>query len=390
MSDAPQKAPLSATNTKPPTKAKPTSQHSATLPIEPANQLASKIKQLGQRLGFSDIRITLPDNARAATLFARWQALHNAGEMHYLVRHGQKRCHVKQLQPSALRVICVRLDYLSEPIAKTITQLDNDRPFVSLYAKNKDYHKLMRKRLVQFAKQIETIANQSINYRVFVDSAPVLEKPLAEQAGIGWMGKHTNLLHHQHGSFFFLGEIAINLPLPIDHAIKPRCGSCRACIDVCPTKAITAPYQLDAEKCISYLTIEHAGIIPDTLKAQIGNRIYGCDDCQLFCPWNRYAKQTEINGFADNNKRWQTDYLTLFGWDETTFLTTLQGSPIRRIGFDRWQRNLAIGMGNALRQHPDHPQKSAWVSALKNNTNPHPAVIDAIFWALTQKNEGHD
>lgn len=340
-------------------------------------QLAGEIKQLGKSLGFTDVRIAHPETARAATLLKRWQDLDNAGDMQYLQRHGMKRGHIHTITPQAFSVISVSLNYLPVAVDDARQSLDIDAPYISVYARGRDYHKVMRKLLAQFAKGIETLMEKKLQTRAFVDTAPVLDKAYAEQAGIGWVGKHTNILDHHHGSFYFLGELAVNLKLPPDHAIKPRCGSCTACLDVCPTQAIIAPYQLDATRCISYLTIEHDGIIPDEFKPLIGNRIYGCDDCQLFCPWNRYAKLSENTDFFSKISLKSPDYDKLFAWDEQTFLHQTEGNPIRRIGHAKWQRNLAIGMGNSK-------NKDKYYQILKESYSTHTGAQDAINWALSR------
>lgn len=343
-------------------------------------QFANHIKTLGKTLGFTDVRIARPDTERAAVLLKRWQDLHNHGDMHYLQRHGLKRGNIRQITPDCVSVISVSLNYLPDNIHTAIAALDTDKPYISLYARHRDYHKVMRKMLTRFAKEIEELLDNRLSYRGFVDTAPVLDKAYAEQAGIGWTGKHSNILDRFNGSFYFLGELAINVKLPADSPVKPRCGSCTACIDVCPTHAITAPYQLDAEKCISYLTIEHHGIIPDVLKPLIGNRIYGCDDCQLFCPWNRYAKPTKQLDFLTREVFVGSDFLTLFAWDEVTFLRQTEGSPIRRIGHAKWQRNLAIAIGNSMKnQHNEEV-----LSCLKNHRSDDAACRDAVAWAIKQ------
>lgn len=340
--------------------------------------LAQAIKTLGKDIGFSEVRITHPSTERAAVLLKRWQDLNNAGEMHYLQRHGLKRGHIHTIAPDALSIISVSLNYLSEPVPTLKTSLDTDIPYISVYARNRDYHKLMRKMLARFAKAIEQLTEAQLKTRAFVDTAPVLDKAYAEQSGIGWVGKHTNILDRHHGSFYFLGELAVNLKLPVDYRVRPRCGSCRACIDVCPTQAITAPYQLDAERCISYLTIEYNGIISDTFKKAIGNRIYGCDDCQIFCPWNKYAKMTPLADFYPRKVFKNMKYLDLFLWDEETFLRQTEGSPIRRIGHARWQRNLAIAMAN---QH-SVDNRTAVLTALTAHRTDHVGCREAVQWAI--------
>lgn len=356
-----------------------TSANAKLLTLNP-KQLVAEIKHLGKQLGFTDVRISHPDTARAAVLFKRWQDLDNAGNMHYLQRHGLKRGHIHTITPQVFSVISVSLNYLPTSVQEARTELDSATPYISVYARGRDYHKVMRNLLAKFAKAIENLVEKKLQTRAFVDTAPVLDKAYAEQSGLGWVGKHTNILDRHHGSFYFLGELAVNLKLPPDHAVKPRCGSCTACTDVCPTNAITAAYQLDTQRCISYLTIEHDGIIPDEFKAKIGNRIYGCDDCQLFCPWNRYAKLSDNPDFFSKNVLKAPDYGKLFTWDEQTFLRQTEGSPIRRIGYARWQRNLAVGIGNTS-------DKNKYYHLLKKNKNPSLSVQDAIAWALKKLSE---
>lgn len=348
-------------------------------------ELADRIKQLGRQIGFTDVRITHPNIHKAENFLKRWQALNNAGEMHYMQRHGLKRGNIRRIAPDCISLISVSLNYFSTAIHAEIEALDTATPYLSVYARNRDYHKIMRKLLKQYATQIEQLVGATLKTRAVVDTAPVLDKAYAEQSGLGWVGKHTNILSQTNGSFYFLGELAVNIRLPNDHAVKPRCGSCTACIEVCPTQAIIAPYQLDAEKCISYLTIEYDGIIADDFKIAIGNRIYGCDDCQLLCPWNRYSQVTPLPDFHSRDCFKTPDYLSLFSWDEPTFLRNTEGSPIRRIGYNRWQRNLAIGMGNALRQPSvSHSNRMNMRQLLSANHNPHHAVKDAVNWALKQ------
>lgn len=351
--------------------------HPRLLALNPS-ALVGEIKRIGKDIGFTDVRIAYPEASRAATLLKRWQALNNEGDMHYLQRHGLKRGHINTISPDCFSLISVSLNYLPESVDTAQSALDGASPYISVYARNRDYHKVMRKMLAKFAQSIEALVGKQLKTRAFVDTAPVLDKAYAEQSGIGWVGKHTNILDDKNGSFYFLGELAINLKLPKDNPKKPRCGGCTACITACPTGAIVAPYQLDAEKCISYLTIEYDGIISDNFKEQIGNRIYGCDDCQIFCPWNHFAKPSEKTDFHTRKVFKNSDYLTLFSWDEDTFLKNTEGSPIRRIGHAKWQRNLAIGMGNSYKNQKTEPV----LSALRNNKNPHSGCQDAVRWAI--------
>lgn len=351
------------------------------------HKLANQIKLIGKQIGFTDVRIAHPNTDRAANLLHRWQQLDNAGDMHYLQRHGLKRGHIQTITDNCFSVISVSLNYLPDTVNEAKQQLSSDKPYISVYARNRDYHKIMRKMLSKFAAEIEQLLSQQLHYRAFVDTAPVLDKAYAEQSGLGWVGKHTNILDRHQGSFYFLGELAINLKLPRDYSVKPRCGSCTACIDVCPTQAITAPYQLDAEKCISYLTIEYDDIIDDTLKKAIGNRIYGCDDCQLFCPWNKYAKQTTLPDFYTRDVFSSVDYLEFLSWNESQFLKNTEGSPIRRIGHGRWQRNLAIAIGNYGQSQPlsklaaNQLKQALQLARLQS---PHEGAKDALQWAIIQ------
>ena len=266
--------------------------------------------------------------------------------MAYLSDHGMKRARPQELFPGTIRVISVRMDYLP-PNAKFARNLkDKNRAYISRYALGRDYHKLLRNRLKKLGEKIKTECEQ-LNFRPFVDSAPVLEHAIAEKAGIGWQGKHSLTINKEAGSWFFLGELFINLPLPVDQPAEEACGSCNACITICPTQAIIEPYVVDARRCISYLTIEQKGAIPEEFRSLIGNRVYGCDDCQLVCPWNRYAKLTEEDDFHPRTTLEGQELLSLFAWNEETFLSNTEGSAIRRIGFERWQRNLAVGLGNA-------------------------------------------
>jgi epoxyqueuosine reductase len=278
-----------------------------------------------------------------------------------------------------LRVISVRLDYLppdSTPIQAVLDQPETG--FISRYALGRDYHKVMRKRLQQLAHRI-TAAIGDFGYRVFVDSAPVLEKPLAEKAGLGWIGKHTNLINQNAGSWFFLGEIYTDLPLPVDNpSSQSHCGTCQACIDICPTRAIVAPYQLDARRCISYLTIELHGSIPVEFRVQMGNRIYGCDDCQLVCPWNRFAQPSAEADFRSRHPLDAPGLVELFLWNEQQFLNHTEGSAIRRIGYPRWLRNIAVALGNA-------PRSEAIISALQSRRGINDMVDEHIDWALARQ-----
>jgi epoxyqueuosine reductase len=339
------------------------------------NQLALTIKQWGKEHGFQQVGITDTNLSHYEPYFLDWLSKRFHGEMRYMEAHGAKRYHPDQLIPNTLRIISARMDYLP-PNTDMIKILQNDNVgYISRYALGRDYHKLIRKRLTSLAKKMTEIIGP-FGYRVFTDSAPILEKPLAEKAGLGWIGKHTNLIHREAGSWFFLGEIFTDLPLPTDTPIKNHCGTCSACIDICPTRAIVGPYQLDARRCISYLTIELHGTIPIEFRKALGNRIYGCDDCQLVCPWNRFAKPTAEKEFHPRHGLSSTELTTLFAWTEDTFLKKTEGSAIRRIGYERWLRNIAVALGNA-------PNDPLIKEALKSRLN-HPSEIvrEHVEWAL--------
>ncbi|MGF1546283.1 MAG: tRNA epoxyqueuosine(34) reductase QueG [Thiotrichales bacterium] len=342
------------------------------------DELARSIKSWGIALGFQAIGITDTALDRAEHHLQAWLEYGRHGEMDYMHRHGTKRSRPSELVPGTRRVISARLDYWPPQTADAWAVLAQpDLGFVSRYALGRDYHKVLRQRLRQLARQIEEVVGE-FGYRVFSDSAPVLEKALAEKAGLGWIGKHTNLLDRGAGSWFFLGEILTDLPLPVDAPASDHCGRCQACIDICPTRAILAPYQLDARRCISYLTIELHGAIPVELRPLLGNRIYGCDDCQLVCPWNRFATPTTLPDFAARHRLDAPDLIELFGWSEAAFLRYTAGSAIRRIGHTRWLRNLAVALGNA-------PTSPAIVAALVTRRE-HPAelVREHVDWALRQ------
>jgi epoxyqueuosine reductase len=340
-------------------------------------QLAADIKQWGQALGFQQIGITDVDLTQYETYFLDWLTQKFHGEMSYMANHGTKRYRPAELVPGTVRIISARIDYLPPDTSMTKVLQDPKKGYISRYALGRDYHKLIRKRLALLARQISSVVKTS-GYRAFADSAPVLEKPLAEKAGLGWIGKHTNLINRQAGSWFFLGEIFTDLPLPLDSPVKNHCGTCSACIDICPTQAIIAPYQLDARRCISYLTIELRGSIPIELRPLLGNRIYGCDDCQLTCPWNRFAKPTDEKEFHPRQNLSSPELLELFALSEEEFLRKTEGSAIRRIGYECWLRNIAVALGNA----PSHP---TIVTALKQRLNHSSELVkEHVIWALGQ------
>ncbi len=344
--------------------------------------LAERIKRWGRELGFQQVGISDTDLHEAEAHLISWVAKGRHGEMGYMAHHGQRRSRPEELEPGTLRVICARMDYLPEPREGLGHCLEDPAgAFISRYALGRDYHRLMRRRLQQLASRIER-ATGNLHYRVFVDSAPVMEKPLAEKAGLGWIGKHTNLIHRDAGSWFFLGEIYTDLPLPTDAPAQPHCGSCRACLDACPTGAILAPFELDARLCISYLTIELPGAIPSVLRPLIGNRIYGCDDCQLVCPWNRFA---QLTGEPDFRARYGLDNATLvelFAWSEEEFVARTAGSAIRRIGWERWLRNIAVALGNA-------PSSPVVIATLRSRRD-HPSALvrEHLAWALGRHASG--
>ncbi|MES9952608.1 MAG: tRNA epoxyqueuosine(34) reductase QueG [Candidatus Thiodiazotropha sp. 6PLUC2] len=349
---------------------------SVTMNADQLNNLSLQIKQWGIELGFDAIGIADTDLTEAESRLNQWLASGYQGDMAYMAKHGTKRSRPSELESGTLRVISVRMDYLPESMDDLQSALDNpQKAFISRYALGRDYHKVLRKRLKKLIQKIEKTVSGG-HYRLFVDSAPVLEKPLAQKAGLGWIGKHTNLIAKDSGSWFFLGEIYTDLPLITDQVAENHCGSCSACIDICPTQAITAPYQLDARRCISYLTIELIGSIPEPYRVPIGNRIYGCDDCQQVCPWNRFACLTREEDFYSREGLDSSDLITFFKWDEATFLNRTEGSAIRRIGYERWLRNLAVALGNA-------PTTPEIVEALQSRTNQvTPMVQEHLLWAL--------
>lgn len=359
---------------------------SSSLSAAALTRLAQDIRDWAQALGFADCRISALELGNAPQQLRDWLARGWHGDMEYLARHAELRADPTRLLPGALRAICVTMPYLTandQWREREWQALDSPQTAqISLYARGRDYHKVLRSRLQTLGERIAQILPHE--HRVFTDSAPIMEVELARQAGIGWRGKHTLLLNRHGGSMFFLGEILTSLPLPVDEAGTEHCGSCQACLDICPTQAIVAPYQLDARRCISYLTIEHHGSIPLELRPFMGNRIYGCDDCQLVCPWNKYAQVSTQQDFSPRTELTHKHLLHLWSWDETSFLRHTEGSAIRRIGYERWRRNLAVALGNALR----HSQLSAgdrelMVTALEQALiQASPLVQEHIIWAL--------
>ena len=347
------------------------------LPQADLARLARDIRAWGRALGFAAIGITGTDLGEDEARLVSWLAAGRHGDMDYMARHGVRRARPPELVPGTLRVISARLDYLPDARDPVSVLADSRKAYVSRYALGRDYHRVLRPKLQKLVERIRNAVG-SFRYRVFTDSAPVLEVALAARAGLGWRGKHTLLLTREAGSFFFLGEIYTDLELPVDAPASEHCGTCRACIEACPTGAIVAPYELDARRCISYLTIELKGSIPEGLRPLIGNRVYGCDDCQLVCPWNKFAPPGSPE-FAVRNGLDAAELVTLFAWAADEFDVRLQGSAIRRIGHERWLRNLAVGLGNAA-------FGEGIVAALKSRANdPSPLVREHVAWALKEQ-----
>jgi epoxyqueuosine reductase len=352
------------------------------------------LKREALALGFSDIKVADTDLSVAEPRLREWLDAGCHGDMNYMSERAHLRTNLQELHPGTVRVLMVRMDYLPDTAVnrqsvdwreKEIKRWDQpEEAVVAIYARGRDYHKVLRQRLQSLA---DIIADKigPFGYRVFVDSGPVMEVELAQKSGLGWRGKHTLLLNREAGSMFFLGEILVDVPFPIDPPITSHCGECSACLTICPTQAITAPYQLDARRCISYLTIEHRGAIPVELRPLMGNRVYGCDDCQLVCPWNKFAQISTIPDFLPRHGLDHVQLLDLWSWTENDFLDRHEGSPIRRIGYEAWQRNLAIGLGNALRKNLDQAQKESMVQALKQKLPVVSLMVrEHIEWALLQ------
>ncbi|MSQ89052.1 MAG: tRNA epoxyqueuosine(34) reductase QueG [Betaproteobacteria bacterium] len=339
--------------------------------------LANQIKQWGAELGFQAVGIADVDLSAAGGRLAEWLGMGWHGEMDYMARHGELRSRPADLVPGTVRVLSCRMDYLADIPGAVEDELQaTSQAYIARYARGRDYHKVMRSRLQKLCERIEAEVGP-FGHRAFADSAPVMEVELAVRAGIGWRGKHTLLLDRQ-GSWFFLGEIYCNLNIETDAPVANHCGSCQKCIDICPTQAITAPYQLDARRCISYLTIEHQSAIPEELRPLIGNRVYGCDDCQLVCPWNGFARTSAETDFQVRNGLDRASLVELFAWTETEFDQRLRGTPIRRIGYERWLRNLAVGLGNALTS----PEV---IFSLKQKENHASALVrEHVAWALAR------
>jgi epoxyqueuosine reductase len=339
--------------------------------------LARSIKQWGAELGFQAVGIADAELSAAGVRLSEWLQKGWHGEMDYMVRHAALRARPAALVPETLRVVSCRMDYSGAQQDETAALADGARAYVARYARGRDYHKVLRARLQRLCDRIESEAGP-FGYRVFSDSAPVMEVELATKAGIGWRGKNTLLLSRDAGSFFFIGEIFVSLALPVDPPASEHCGSCSACIDACPTGAIRAPYRLDARRCISYLTIELKGAIPEPLRPLIGNRVYGCDDCQIVCPWNSFARVSQEPDFRVRHGLDSATLVELFAWSESEFDARLRGTAIRRIGHERWLRNLAVGLGNA-------PSASAIVAALRARADdPSALVREHVAWALSR------
>ena len=343
-------------------------------------RIAKKIKSIGLGLGFDQIGISDINLEHAKKPYQDWIKSNFQGDMSYLKRHSDLKFNPKKLVPNTLRVISARIDYFPNDENTKLALKNKNQAYISRYALGRDYHKVIRAKLKKLSIKIkDEITNYPIEFRVFTDSAPVLEVELAEKSGLGWRGKHTLLINKEHGSWFFLGEIFINLPLPVDKKLTNHCGTCSACIDICPTKAIVAPYKLDARKCISYLTIEHKGVIPIEYRNAIGNRIYGCDDCQLMCPWNKYSKVTNEHDFMIRNNLHKISLVDSFKISKDKFDEIFNGSAILRLGYERWSRNIAIGLGNAKKS-------KAIIAALKNRLNDaSPMLQEHINWAIKEQ-----
>ena len=342
-------------------------------------ELSASIRQWGRELGFQQVGITATQLDDDEAHLLNWLDAGRHGEMDYMARHGLKRSRPAELQAGTLRVISARMDY-DPPQARDSWEVieDANLGYISRYALGRDYHKVLRTRLQKLAERIAGEIGP-FGYRAFVDSAPVLEKALARNAGLGWIGKHTNLINKQAGSWFFLGELYTDLPLPVDDAAEDHCGTCTRCIEICPTQAIVGPQQLDARRCIAYLTIELRGSIPVELRPLIGNRIYGCDDCQLVCPWNKFARKSAEPDFIVRHGLDSASLIELYAWSEEQFLARTQGSAMRRIGYEQWLRNIAVALGNA-------PASPAAVKSLQTRAeHPSELVREHVRWALAQQ-----
>lgn len=342
------------------------------------HHLRDTIKAWGRELGFQQVGITDVDLGEHEAHLQRWLDAGYQGEMDYMAAHGSKRSRPAELVPGTLRVVSLRMDYLPGDTRMAEQLARPETAYVSRYALGRDYHKLIRKRLQQLAERIQQVVGP-FGFRAFVDSAPVLEKAVAQRAGLGWIGKNTLVLNRQAGSWFFLGELFVDLPLPVDEPLtRDHCGRCTACLDVCPTDAFVGDRVLDARRCISYLTIEYKGSIPEALRSKIGNRVFGCDDCQIVCPWNRFARPTDKSDFQPRHGLDNSELAALFRWTEDEFLGRTEGSPLRRAGYERWLRNLAVGLGNA-------PSTISVIEALRaRRQDPSALVREHVEWALAR------
>lgn len=342
--------------------------------------LTKQIKLWGLELGFQQVGIADIDLSESEQHLKNWLAKQYHGEMAYMEKHGSLRSHPEELLPGTIKVIAVRMDYLPPDTQMLKVLRNSHQAYVSRYALGRDYHKLIRRRLQRLAEKIQTHIGD-FGYRAFVDSAPVLERALAEKAGLGWIGKNCMLINKKAGSWFFLGELFTDLPLIADLKASSHCGTCSACLKICPTDAFVGPNELDARKCISYLTIELRSAIPEKLRPLIGNRIFGCDDCQSTCPWNKFSSPTREKDFSPRHRLDRAELVDLFAWSEQEFLKNTEGSPIRRIGYECWQRNIAVGLGNA--------KSSEEVITALTQAREHPSMLvkEHVLWALKQHNE---
>ncbi|MGC0953148.1 tRNA epoxyqueuosine(34) reductase QueG [Pantoea agglomerans] len=343
------------------------------------HQFAQQIKQWGLDLGFQQVGITDTDLSAEEPRLQAWLDKQYHGEMEWMARHGMMRARPHELLSGTLRVISVRMNYLPAKAAFASTLKNPQLGYVSRYALGRDYHKVLRNRLKKLGEMIQQQCGE-LNFRPFVDSAPLLERPLAAKAGLGWTGKHSLILNREAGSWFFLGELLIDIPLPVDTPQQEQCGRCVACMTICPTSAIVEPYVVDARRCISYLTIELEGAIPEEFRPLMGNRIYGCDDCQLICPWNRYGQLSDESDFSPRAALHAPELIDLFQWDEAKFLRITEGSAIRRIGHLRWLRNIAVALGNA-------PWSPEIVQVLEQRLGESDLLDEHILWAITQQQQ---
>lgn len=351
--------------------------------IIPLDLLAQNIKQWGIELGFQQVGICDTDLSLEEPKLQAWLDKQYHGDMEWMARHGMMRARPHELHPGTLRVISVRMNYLPAKAAFASTLNNPELGYISRYALGRDYHKLLKKRLKMLSDRIldycrASICTDDLNFRPFVDSAPILERPIAVKAGLGWTGKHSLILNREAGSWFFLGELLVNLPLPIDQPVEEQCGRCVACMTTCPTGAIVEPYVVDARRCISYLTIELDGPIPEEFRPLMGNRIYGCDDCQLICPWNRFSQLTDEDDFSPRQVLHTPELLELWGWNEEDFLRVTEGSAIRRIGYLKWLRNISVALGNV-------PYQDTIVSALQSRLGIAEMLDEHIQWAIQQQ-----